>query len=181
MAEIKPGKYVGRARAKSEHYDIAGPRERLPFGMSQNNQPQIALDFDLETQKGDPVGCITIAMSLSKKALPYTVERLRACGWAGKNILELHGVDDQRVQVEVFVQKNPQSGRDQLRAEVVTGGAASTFKMKNPIPIHRLDDFAAYVTRGIEAMPAPKANAATGELVSQYDGSVPDTNDEIPF
>jgi hypothetical protein len=144
--------------------------------MSGQNQPQIALDFDLLDDQNIAAGCVTIAMSLSKKALPYTIERLRACGWAGKNILELKGVDDQVVGVEVFMQKNPDTGREQMRAEVITGGA-STFKLKNPIPAGRLNDFAAYVTRGIEAMPAPKADAATGELDAPAGGS----NDEIPF
>lgn len=144
--------------------------------MSQQNQPQIALDFDLSDGRGD-VGCITIAMSLSRNAMQYTIERLRACGWAGKNILDLKGIDDQPVQVEVFVQKNPATGRDQLRAEIVTGGGTMTFKLKNPIPAARLDAFAAYVTRGIESMPAPKANASTGEIDEPASGS----NDEIPF
>lgn len=144
--------------------------------MSQQNQPQIALDFDLSDHKGE-VGCITIAMSLSKNAMQYTIERLRACGWAGKNILDLKGIDDQTVQVEVFAQKNPATGREQLRAEVVTGGGAMTFKLKNPIPPARLDAFAAYVTRGIEALPAPKSNSVTGELPDETAG----LNDEIPF
>lgn len=145
--------------------------------MSGQNQPQIALDFDLVDDQNLEAGCITVAMSLSKRALPYTIERLRACGWAGKNILDLKGVDDQVVGVEVFKQKNPETGREQLRAEVISGGGAMTFKLKNPIPVGRLNDFAAYVTRGIDAMPAPKANPTTGELEDAPTGS----NDEIPF
>jgi hypothetical protein len=140
--------------------------------MSSNNQPQVALDFDLETGE-----CITVAMSLAKNALPYTIERLRACGWAGKNILDLRGVDDQFVTVDVFVKKNPNTGREALTAEIVTGGSASTFKLKTPIPAAKLDAFAAYVTRGIEAMPPPKASALTGELDEPKAGA----NDEIPF
>ena len=177
MAEIKPGKYIGRARAKSEHYDIAGPRERLPFGLSSNNQPQVALDFDLHDERGGFVGTMTVPMSLAKGALQYTIERLRACGWIGKNILDLHGVDSQDVKIDVFIRKDLQ-GRERLNAEVVTGGSSMTFKLKNSIAVGRLDAFAAYVMRGIEAMPPSKANAQTGEIEDAPAGG---TNDEIPF
>lgn len=149
--------------------------------MSTNNQPQIALDFDLRDAQGRDVGSITIAMSLAKKALPYTIERLRACGWMGRNILDLSGVDELAPQVDVFIQKDLK-GRDQLRAEIMTGGGALTFKLKTPIDLARLDAFAAYVTRGIEAMPAPKAPTtpiATDDE-SQRESGEP-TNDEIPF
>jgi len=144
--------------------------------MSANNQPQIALDFDLHDEAGRFVGCMTVPMSLAKGALQYTIERLRACGWIGKNILDLHGVETQDVKIDVFIRKDLQ-GRDRLNAEVVTGAAASTFKLKNPIAVGRLDAFAAYVARGIDAMPPPKANPATGEL----DDATTGTNDEIPF
>jgi hypothetical protein len=140
--------------------------------MSQtNNQPQVALDFDLDSGE-----CITIPMSLARNALPYTIERLRACGWAGKNILDLKGVDFQAVTIDVYVQKDL-DGRDRLRAEIVTpGGGRATFKLKNPIPLARLDAFAAYVTRGIDAMPPPKSSA-----VGEIDEPKSNTNDEIPF
>lgn len=143
--------------------------------MSGNNQPQVALDFDLSTESGE-VGAMTIAMSLSKNALPYTIERLRACGWKGKNILDLRGVDESYVTIDVFVQKDLQ-GRDRLRAEIVTGGGAMTFKMKQAIPVARLDAFAAYVTRGIDAMPPPKTSIA----VSPTDTNESPNEDEIPF
>jgi len=145
--------------------------------MSSNNQPQIALDFDLRDAQGRDAGCITVPMSLAKNALPYTIERLRACGWQGKNILDLRGVDELAPTVEVFVQKD-QRGRDQLRAEVLTGGGASTFKLKNPIAPAMMDRFAAYVTRGIEAMPPPKTLAPAAA-----DDAPPgeNPNDEIPF
>jgi hypothetical protein len=148
--------------------------------MSQNNQPQIALDFDLRDAQGHDVGCMTIAMSLAKNALPYTIERLRACGWTGRNILDLKGIEDLQVNIDVFVQKDP-SGRDRLRAEVLTGGGAMTFKMKQPIPLARLDAFAAYVTRGIEAMPPPKTTSTAPVEAELADPIGSSANDEIPF
>jgi len=149
--------------------------------MSQNNQPQVALDFDLMGPSGE-VGAITVAMSLAKNALPYTIERLRACGWLGKNILDLSGVDALSVLVDVFVQRNPDTGREQLRAEIVTGGGSMTFKLKNPIPPSRLDAFAAYVTRGIEAMPIKQpAPVSTTPPISTDASGEDKSNDEIPF
>lgn len=144
--------------------------------MSANNQPQIALDFDLVDARGNPIGCMTLALSLAKNALPYTIDRLRACGWRGKNILELAGVETQDVTVDVFIQKDLQ-GRDRARGEIVTGAGALTFKMKNPIPVARLDAFAAYVTRGIDAMPPPKP-VATEDAQQPADAR---NDDEIPF
>jgi len=145
--------------------------------MSANNQPQIALDFDLHDERGGFVGSMTLAMSLAKNALQYTIERLRACGWIGKNILDLHGVDSQDVTIDVFIRKDLQ-GRERLNAEIMTGGSSVTFKLKNPIAVGRLDAFAAYVARGIEAMPPPKANPQTGEIEDAPAGG---KNDEIPF
>lgn len=90
---IAPGRYQARA--------IQGSHE---LTASSTGSEQIALP--LEIQVNGTTEKAWTYLSLTDKALPFSIRRLRACGWTGKNILALSGLDSNEIEVEVKEQEH---------------------------------------------------------------------------
>jgi hypothetical protein len=132
-SSIKPGIYRGHAVAGTEQY-----------GLSEQSEPQIALDVYLPELEHT----VTVSLSCHPNALPYTIKRLRACGWAGKVVTDLKGIDTNEIDVQLFFEEY--KGRARFKAEIMTAGG--TFKLDRPLEDVERKRLADEVLRQIEAM-----------------------------
>jgi hypothetical protein len=114
-------RHKGKAIAGSQQYGTAG----------DNNTPQIAIDFEL----GENKKTVTCFLFFSPAAYPYSIDRLRACGWEGDNLADLKGID--KLVVDLEVTEETYQGKTRTKVEIMTGPG----KVKLDKPISP-DDFA---------------------------------------
>lgn len=103
---IEAGNYRGKAIAGSEQY-----------GTTSNGNDQIVIDLDL-LDVGERVSTFLV---FSEKAAPYSMKRLRACGWEGTDLSNLSGIDKNEVDVEVKYEEY--QGEMKMKVQIVTGGS----------------------------------------------------------
>lgn len=129
MAQIiKPGFYSAKAVAGSEQY-----------GKARNGSPQVGVDLDLFNGR-DVVGQMTTVLSFGGAAGPFAIERLRALGWEGTDILRLDGIDRNVVQAQVF--EEVFEGKARLKCEIRT---TSTIRFETQMGDDERESFAADV------------------------------------
>lgn len=118
MADIKPGFYKARAVKGSEQ-----------FGVAETSSAQVGIDLTIYPPgRGErDAFSMTTVLSFGGEAQKYSVDRLFALGWDGKDILKLDGIDRNEVDVEVFFDNF--EGRARPRVEIRTQ-AMGTFKFK---------------------------------------------------
>lgn len=104
MSRIEEGIYKGRAIAGSEQY-----------GKTSNGNDQIVLELELDG--GEKVSTFLV---FSDKAAPYSIQRLRKCGWTGDNLTDLAGIDANEVDVEVRYEEY--QGKMNMKVQIVTSG-----------------------------------------------------------
>jgi hypothetical protein len=102
---VSAGTYRGRAIAGTEQY-----------GTTSNGNDQIVLDLDL-IDLGEKVSTFLV---FSDKSAPYSLERLRACGWKGDDLSNLSGIDANEVNVEVKYEMY--QGDEKMKVQILTGG-----------------------------------------------------------
>lgn len=67
-------------------------------------------------------------LPLTQRAIPFSIERLRALGWKGTDIRDLAGIDQADVDVDVAYEDF--QGEEQLRVEILTGAGFSFDKAR---------------------------------------------------
>jgi hypothetical protein len=139
--EIKEGYYRGRA--------VSGTAQ---FGTAKTGGEQVAFDLHVPELRRS---FITV-LSFAGKAGPYSLARLKACGWKGGTDLSLPGIDANEVDVHVFYESYVDGqGQTQraLKAEVVTAG----FSFKAPMQPRQAEGFLANLTKqlGVAQKGAP--------------------------
>lgn len=138
----REGTYMARAVASSARWS-----------WTENNNPELALDFRIELAKGK-MHVETLYFVLApardadtKSSADIVIEQLRACGWRGVDIRKLDGVDANLVKVRAKL--NVFDGRTSLKWTVLTGNTR-----KEPMSQAELDKFAGdmrlYMNAGAE-------------------------------
>ena len=111
MSEIKAGVYKGSGVAGSEQY-----------GRTPNGTDQIVLELAIPELERN----VQTFLYCSEKALPFTIERLRALGWDNDDITNLSGIDKNEVSIDVHYEaydKGDGSGpKQQMRVNILSGG-----------------------------------------------------------
>ena len=170
---VSAGFYKGRAIAGSAQYALN----------EKNGNESVALDLDL-----GEVGQFTTFLHFTEAATPYSVERLRACGWKGDDLTNLAGVDANEITVQVKYEV--WDGKERMKVDIATGGGR--IKLENQMNEHQKRAFAARMRGALKATAgAPTAQAARpaqaaarpaqrpGRDLENSDGPPPD--DDIPF
>lgn len=175
MSRIEPGIYKARAVAGSEQY-----------GETSNGNDQIVLNLTL-LESGDTVSTFLV---FSDKAAPYSIDRLRKCGWSGADLAKLDGIDANEVDVEVKYEEY--KGEMKMKVQIITGGTVTLekqFDAKGKKAFAAKHAALAKATLG--AKPAPKppvakkepqqklAATGTDDVAGDFDGDGSD--DDIPF
>lgn len=114
--EIKPGIYKGRGIAGSEQ-----------FGKTSNGHDQVVIDLTIDVDGNSRR--VSTFLVFTDKSKSFSLDRLRALGWAGGDALV--GIDKNEVDVEVRYEEY--QGKRQMKIEVMTGGG--TFKIKEEMAI----------------------------------------------
>ena len=102
---VGAGVYRARAVKGSEQYTRTG-----------SGNEQIVIELDL-LDLGERVSTYLV---FTEKSAPYAIEKLRAMGWTGQDLLDLRGIDSRDIDVEVKYETY--KGKDQMRVEVLTSG-----------------------------------------------------------
>lgn len=89
----------------------------------------------------------TIPLSFAPKAQRFSIERLRACGWSGKDVRKLDGIEKNEIDVSIALDQF--EGKVRWKCEIMTRGG--TFELSHPMTETDLDAFAEDVLAVIEA------------------------------
>jgi hypothetical protein len=164
---IDAGVHRGRGIAGTEQY-----------GTTSNGNDQIVVDLDL-FDIGEKVSTFLV---FSDAAAPYSMERLRALGWAGTDLTNLTGIDKSEVQVEVKYEMY--QGEEKMKVQILTGGGVV---LKNKLDDKGKKAFAArYANLAKSTTPAPGAVAPapsrhrTEKAPADF-GQSQGGSDDIPF
>lgn len=101
---IKAGRYKARGVAGSED-----------FGKSSNGNDQVTITLALEDGQR-----VTVYLSFTEKAKPYSMERLYALGWQPGSDESLPGID--RNEVDVDITYEMYNGKESMKVNIVTTG-----------------------------------------------------------
>ena len=149
--QIAAGFYKGRAIAGSEQY-----------GTSENGTETVAVDVDVPALGRH----LTVKFYFTDKAMPYALEKLRACGWTGDDVTSLVNIDAN--EGDVTVKYEAYEGKMQMKVDISTMGGGR-IKLDNPMDDAAKRAFAARVraaarsTGGASAAPSGgRANAPAG-------------------
>lgn len=132
MADIKSGIYKAKVVKGSEEY-----------GESANKTPELLLRVHVPELQRE----LTVVLYFSESASPYSLERLRLCGWKGTDLSDLTGVDENEIEIEVKYEDY--QGAPKMKVGIRSGGG--TFSTKTPVDKKA---FAAKVA-AIAGLPAP--------------------------
>lgn len=132
---IPAGYYKGRVVADSAQY-----------GVTTNGNDQIVLDIDVP-KLGRQFSTFLV---FSDNGAQYEIERLRACGWAGDDILHLTGVDKNEVDVQIAYEVY--NGKRQMKVRIATGGGR--FKLEATMDDKQKRAFAARMKSFLKGDPA---------------------------
>ena len=158
--KIPAGYYKGRAVAGSEQ-----------FGVTPNGTDQLVLDVDLPSL-GRRVSTI---LYFSTNAAPYSLEKLRACGWIGDDVTDLKGIDANEITLEVKYETY--DGKERMKTNISTGGGRIT--LDSPMDAATKRGFAARMRALAKGAPvAPQTSAPKPAPVAP---EAPEDEDPIPF
>lgn len=141
MSEIAAGFYKGRAVAGSEQY-----------GLTSNGNNQIALDVNVPSINRT----LTVFLYFTEAGMPYALEKLRACGWTGDDVLNLKDVD--KNEIDVSIKYEDYKGEKKMRVDISAG--AGRVVLQNALDDKSKRSFQAIVKNALKAAgatPAPKA------------------------
>lgn len=168
---VPAGRYQGRAVAGSEQY-----------GETSNRNDQIVLELQLP-EIGQNVSTFLV---FSEKATPYSIRKLRACGWTGSDLSKLDGIDRNVVAVEVKYEMY--NGEEKMKVDIQTGGSvvlesAHDDKKKRAFAAKHAD-FAKSIpvvtqTPSASAPARPRTGGGAQPLPPSEYGDA--SNDDIPF
>lgn len=152
---IAQGVYKGRVIA-----------EAVQYGNTKNGHDQIVLDLSL-TELGERVSTFLV---FSDASAPYSIERLRACGWQGDDLTNLAGIDANEVDVEVKYET--WEGELKMRVQILANGGRIVLQQTMNDQAKRA--FAAKF-RGVAAQARPAGQSSGGSP----SGAAPGTS--FPF
>lgn len=118
MSKIPAGTYKGRAIKGSEQH-----------GFTSKGTEQIVIDLEVTVPMAGDVEekkRLSTFMYFSDAAAPYSLERLRALGWQGDDVMDLVGIDAN--EVDVSVRYEDYQGEDKMKVEILTGGGRVVVK-----------------------------------------------------
>ena len=144
---------IGRHSATCFEFEFPEPAA----GKSQG----IALGFRFSEGDADQGRIITAWKYFSDKALPYTIEALRACGWRGDNPAEIT-IADLAEEVEITIKHETYDGTTRAKVDYINPLGGGMVKAEKRLEGPSLKNFGAQMRAKIRAIdggqrPAPAA------------------------
>ena len=158
---ISAGCYKGHAIAGSAQY-----------GITRNGTDQIVIDVLLS----DLRRTLSIVLFFSEKAAPYSLEKLRACGWQGDDVANLIGIDANEILVSVAYETY--EGKERMKTDILTGGGRIT--LDSPMDAAAKRGFAARMKASAKSVPATSAAPKPPPAARSIQPEVAE-DDDLPF
>lgn len=118
------------------------------WGVSSNNNEQLAVSFDFLGDDGQPTGTrMTRYFSFTDDAFDWSLKALRNCGWRGNNFDDLTGLDANEVQLVLDYEEY--QGKRELRIAFVN--AAGGIALKQVMEPSQVASFAQRMRGRIDA------------------------------
>ncbi len=162
---IAAGIYKARGMAGSEQY-----------GTARTGTDQIVIDLLVELGDGETTRLSTV-LYFSDAAAPYAIERLRALGWAGNDLLDLRDLN--KNEVDVAIKYETFEGQQRMKVDIMTG--SGRLKLESPMGTREKAAFAArmksFMAGGIAkattkpAAPTPRAPGKAGPPPDESPGA----------
>ena len=111
---------------------------------------------------------VSVYLYLSDKAMPYTIEALRACGWTGDDIFKLDNLDANEVGVSVKYETF--DGKERLKTGILGKQRA---RAENPLGTSDKDALRARVKAALKLQGTPAARPVTGKSDSDDGSGIP--------
>lgn len=149
--KIPPGKYLARPRTAV-----------LSESKGGNDQVNVGLVIDEGEYKGEIVYAY---LSFTGAAEQYSIEKLRNCGWTGKDMNDIRFPD---IQVRMVMENDTFQGKVQTKVK-------SIYPLGNAMSADRAQSFAERMRSRLEAYDAGKGVSSTGT-----DEPPPINDEDIP-
>lgn len=165
---------------KAGTYNAKGVRAQL--GLTQNGKEQVAVELAI-IDEGDCFGQrITWYGYFTERTTERTLDSLRHLGWAGDDLFNLDGVDQN--EVSIVVEEEEYDGKTRLKVQWVNakGGLA----LQRPMDDAQAQAFAhrmrGEVLKHKSAYGAPRSQRSTAPANGRGDNHAPPPgDDDIPF
>ena len=123
-----------------------------------------------ETEAGDPQTIVNVWVPKLDREFPVylvfgeakngkrasrdiSIEKLKACGWDGSDVMPFVGIDKNEITVRLSY--DTYGGKTTLRADIVTGG-----RFKHEMPVEKRNAFAAELSKHAAALASGTASSA---------------------
>lgn len=166
--KIPAGYYPGRAIAGSEQY-----------GRTSGGHDQIVLDLDIPSLGRK----LTTFLTFSDASAQYSLDRLRACGWAGDDVTNLAGIDANEVDIGIKYKPKQNGVGEQMEVSIMTGSGGYKIKDENKLTDQERRGFGARMKQFIkQGAPSVGTRPAPRPTQRQAPPVVSDADDsDIPF
>lgn len=94
-------------------------------GYAEGGGEQISVELDVQLSDQEIVR-LTSILSFNGKAAPISIERLKALGWDGSDVLR--GINKNEVEVEIKYRIPPGKTEERMEVEIKTNGGRFSFK-----------------------------------------------------
>jgi uncharacterized protein YdbL (DUF1318 family) len=111
-----------------------GP-DGVKFGMSANNNLQIAITFQFVNQEDSCYGqsIVWIGTFATGKASEIALEAMENCGWSGEDVMDLDGIDANDVELVIVEEWNQDRTKQYEKVAFVNRPGANRFTFQNPV------------------------------------------------
>lgn len=157
------GKYKGRAKTWG-------------LGETSKGDPQVAVEFTIPVEGGDPA-LRTWYGYFTDKTADRTIESLRTCGWKGDDLSDLTGLDANEVELVIDEEEYPVgSGKMRDKVEWINKLSSGAI-LKTPMSEDKAKSFAAQMKARIRAFDAAGGKKTTAQ---KSNGSAAPASPEPP-
>lgn len=179
------------------HLARACAPEAVKFGMSSNNNLQIAIAFQFTHPDDELCGqSITWIGSFAPgKASEITLEAMENCGWKGDDVMDMTGIDANEVELVIALEWNQERTQQFDKVKFVNRPSGSRFTFQKPIEGPELIAQSRALAQNLRAIrasqvrrPAPAAARPRPQPAPQRAPAEPDGpplfgagEDDLPF
>lgn len=164
---------TGTRRARA-----TGPQD-VKFGMSSNNNLQVAVSFRFTDEKDEFYGkMITWIGSFAPgKASEISLQGLENCGWRGDDVLDMTGIDAEEVELVIVEEWNTDQTKQYPKVQFINR-LSGRFEFQKPVEGTSLAVHSKALSQQIRAIRASQGRKpAAAAPAQQRRNSVPATQD----
>lgn len=173
------------------HLARACAPEAVKFGMSSNNNLQIAITFHFtnpdDTYFGQSIAWIS--SFAPGKASEITLEAMENCGWSGEDVMDMTDIDKNEVELVIIEEWNQDQTKKFEKVAFVNRRGTARFTFQKPMEGNELAAQSRLVAQSIRAIRASQGRTRSASTRPQTKQQPPQQqqrptqngDDEFPF